>query len=121
MELFLFLVCMANIMFVFGLFFSVQIKNMAALAPAFFSAALIFWGAYIKFYDLPYHFVTDYCLAVVGGGYLAWGIYYQIQSRVRPDKKSKARFLMFIGLMGLGACYFMNIQEWPLKFGQTDF
>jgi len=118
MELFLFLVGMANLIFVFGLLFSVQIKNMKALAPAFAAAALIFVGAYIEFNELPYQFVTQYCLAFVGIGYLAWGIVYQVKARMRPDMTSKARFLMFIGLLGLGACYFLISQEWPIKLNE---
>jgi hypothetical protein len=115
MKLFLFLVAMANIMFVLGLLFSVQIKNMAALLPAFLSAALIFYGAYIEFNELPYEFVTNYSLGLVGIGYLGWGIFTRIASGKRPDKKGKAHFLLFVGAVGLAACYVINTSEWPLK------
>lgn len=109
---------MANLTIVFGLCFSVMIKNMSALIPAAGSAVLIFGGAYIEFNSLPYPYVTKFCLALVGIGYLVWGVYYRIKARVRPDKRGKARFLIFIGLFDLAACYLVNMQNWPLDFDQ---
>jgi len=111
MELFLFLLGMANLMFVLGLLFSIQIKDMRALTPAFLSAILILGGAYVEFNQLPYQFVTKYCLGMVGLGYLIWGIYYYLRSRTRPDKRERGTFLLFIGTIAVAACFLILFQE----------
>jgi hypothetical protein len=117
MSLFHFLVAMANVQFVLGLLFSIQIKHMGALFPAFVSAGLIFWGAYVEFNEIPPPFtlVTQSCLVIVGLGYwIAAGYYFQ-KSRKRPNYRSQFYLLAFIGAIPLAAAYCVLKMEWPLK------
>ena len=117
MSLFHFLIAMANVQFVLGLLFSVQIKHMGALFPAFVSAGLIFWGAYAEFNELgmPYSLVTNYCLILIGAGYIGAGGYVFFLSRRRPDMRSKAYFLAFSGAVAWTAAYLVLKMEWPLE------
>lgn len=101
-------------MFVMGLLFSVQIKDMTALVPAFIGATLIFAGAYIEFQELPYQNYAHASPGIVGLMYFIWSLYFAKKMRRRPDKTGRFWFLLFtsgIGFLGCAAVFFL---EWPL-------
>ncbi|MGF1677717.1 MAG: hypothetical protein ACFCUX_00830 [Candidatus Methylacidiphilales bacterium] len=121
MTLFLFLIMMANIIFVFGLFFSVQIKHMGVLLPAFIFSGMIFGAAWIEFHQLPYEWWTRSCLGGVGLGCLSAGLYYFKLAQRRPDQNGNGWFLVFVALVAFAAMSLVWWAQWPLKLDDAGF
>jgi len=97
-----------------GLFFSVAVKNMAALLPAIASAGLGFFCAYLEADGMSGHILIRHGFTLVGLLYLGGaGAYFYWASR-QPDKSGRGILLLFTGLMALGGSYAINTMAWPL-------